>query len=230
MKSIFKNIKNYFVNINSYKTVTVNKSVFSVIDTETTGLDVREGHRIVSIGATKIKNLKIVTETLDELVNPERKISQRSIDIHHITDAKVKNKPTLRQLDNKIFKFIDGTILVGHNLKFDINFIIKSAPLTVISHKVKHLISIDTILLTAGLYPTLKSFELSYLCKHFKIKTKDQVRHSAVGDSIVTARLFLFLLDQAKIKNKINNIGGLLKLCKQGDQILYLTNNFNKIH
>jgi len=75
VKNIFNNIKAYFLNINRYKAATVQESIFAVLDTETTGLDVNEGHRIVSIGATKIKNLKITNEIIDELVNPERQIT-----------------------------------------------------------------------------------------------------------------------------------------------------------
>jgi DNA polymerase III epsilon subunit-like protein len=70
VKNIFNNIKAYFVSINRYKTATTQESIFAVLDTETTGLNVNEGHRIVSIGATKIKNLKITNEILDELINP----------------------------------------------------------------------------------------------------------------------------------------------------------------
>ena len=116
MKNIFKNIKAYFVNINRYKTATTQESIFAVLDTETTGLNVNEGHRIISIAATKIKNLKITNEILDELVNPERQISEPSIKIHNITQEQVQNKPVLKKLDEKIYNFLENTVLVGHNL------------------------------------------------------------------------------------------------------------------
>jgi DNA polymerase III subunit epsilon len=229
VKNIFNNIKAYFVSINRYKTATTQESIFAVLDTETTGLNVNEGHRIVSIGATKIKNLKITNEILDELVNPERQISEPSIKIHHITQEQVKKKPVLKELDEKIYNFLKNTVLVGHNLKFDIKFIIKSAPYTTIAHRVKNIVTIDTIYLAAGIYPHLKSYELSFLCENLKIQTKDQTRHSAIGDSVITARLFLHLLEEASKKN-INTIGGILHLCQQGKQIQYLMKDFNKIH
>ncbi len=229
MKNIFNNIKAYFVSINRYKTATTQESIFAVLDTETTGLNVNEGHRIVSIGATKIKNLKITNEILDELINPERKISEPSIKIHHITQEQVQNKPVLKELDEKIYNFLKNTVLVGHNLNFDIKFIIKSAPYTTIAHRVKNIVTIDTIYLAAGIYPHLKSYELSFLCENLKIQTKDQTRHSAIGDSVITARLFLHLLEEASKKN-INTIGGILHLCQQGKQIQYLMKDFNKIH
>jgi len=195
VKNIFKNIKAYFVNINRYKTATTQESIFAVLDTETTGLNVNEGHRIISIAATKIKNLKITNEILDELVNPERQISEPSIKIHNITQEQVQNKPVLKELDEKIYNFLENTVLVGHNLNFDIKFIVSSGPYT----------------------------------KTLKIQTEDQTRHSALGDSVITARLFLHLLEEAGKKN-INTIGGILHLCQQGKQIQILMKDFNKIH
>ena len=229
MKNIFNNIKAYFANINRYKTATTKESVFAVLDTETTGLNVNEGHRIVSIAATKIKNLKITNEILDELVNPERQISEPSIKIHNITQEKVQNKPVLKELDEKIYNFLENTVLVGHNLNFDIKFIVSSGPYTTIAHRVKNIVTIDTIYLSAGIYPHFNSYELSFLCKTLKIQTEDQTRHSALGDSVITARLFLHLLEEAGKKN-INTIGGILHLCQQGKQIQILMKDFNKIH
>ena len=229
MKNIFNNIKAYFVNINRYKAATTQESTFVILDTETTGLNVNEGHRIVSIAATKIKNLKITNEILDELVNPERQISEPSIKIHHITQEQVKNKPLLKELDDKIYNFLENTVLVGHNLNFDIKFIIKSAPYTTLAHRVKNIVTIDTIYLAAGIYPHFKSYELLFLCENLKIQTEDQTRHSALGDSVITARLFLHLLEEAN-KKSVNTIGGILHLCQQGKQIQYLMKDFNKIH
>ena len=229
MKNIFNNIKAYFVNINRYKTATTHESIFAVLDTETTGLNVNEGHRIISIAATKIKNLKITNETLDELVNPERQISEPSIKIHNITQEQVQNKPVLKELDEKIYNFLENTVLVGHNLNFDIKFIVSSGPYTTIAHRVKNIVTIDTIYLSAGIYPHFNSYELSFLCKTLKIQTEDQTRHSALGDSVITARLFLHLLEEAGKKN-INTIGGILHLCQQGKQIQILMKDFNKIH
>jgi DNA polymerase-3 subunit epsilon len=199
VKNIFNNIKAYFVNINRHKTITTQESIFVVLDTETTGLDVNEGHRIVSI------------------------------EIHHITQEQVQNKPALKELDYKIYNFLEKTVLVGHNLNFDIKFIIKSAPYTTIAHRVKNIVTIDTIYLAAGIYPHFNSYELSFLCETLKIQTEDQTRHSALGDSIITARLFLHLLEEASKKN-ITTIGGILHLCQQGKQIQILMKDFNKIH
>ncbi len=201
------------------------------LDTETTGLNVNEGHKIVSVGGIKIKSYQLLEDQiLDELINPERDIPFASRNIHYISDDQVKDKPNIYQLEKKISNFLENTILVGHNVDFDIGFIKKNAAKTSLATTVKKIPSIDTILLAAGLYPSLESYELSFLCDHFRIKTFDQIRHSALGDAIITARLFLFLLDTAKNRNNVHSIGELINLCKQGRQIHYLMSNFNKIH
>jgi len=231
VKNIFKRIRSYLESRKAIRELPLAAATFTILDTETTGLNVDEGHKILSIGAVKIKNdLIINNEILDEFVNPERDIPFASRNIHYITEDKVKNKPNIFQIEKKINDFIGNTILVGHNVDFDISFIKKNAPKTSLASTVKKITTIDTILLAAGLYPSLESYELSFLCDQFRIKTFDQIRHSALGDSIITARLFLFLLDTAKKRNNIQNIGGLMNLCKQGRQIHFLMKDFNKIH
>ena len=231
MKNIFKRIRSFLNNRKALRALAIQDAIFTVLDTETTGLSVNEGHKIVSVGAIKIKNYQLIeNETLDELINPEREIPFASRNIHYISDDQVKDKPNIYQLEKKINNFLESTILVGHNVDFDIGFIKKNAARTSLATTVKRIASIDTILLAAGLYPSLESYELSFLCDHFRIKTFDQIRHSALGDAVITARLFLFLLDTAKNRNNVHTLGELINLCKQGRQIHYLMKNFNKIH
>lgn len=231
MKNIFNRIRSFLDNRKALKQLNINDAIFTVLDTETTGLNVNEGHKIVSVGGIKIKSYQLLEDQiLDELINPERDIPFASRNIHYISDDQVKDKPNIYQLEKKISNFIENTILVGHNVDFDIGFIKKNAAKTSLAVTVKKIPSIDTILLAAGLYPSLESYELSFLCDHFRIKTFDQIRHSALGDAIITARLFLFLLDTAKNRNNAHSIGELINLCKQGRQIHYLMKNFNKIH
>jgi len=231
VKNIFKRIRSFLNNRKALRALAIQDAIFTVLDTETTGLSVNEGHKIVSVGAIKIKNYQLIeNEILDELINPEREIPFASRNIHYISDDQVKDKPNIYQLEKKINNFLENTILVGHNVDFDIGFIKKNAARTSLATTVKRIASIDTILLAAGLYPSLESYELSFLCDHFRIKTFDQIRHSALGDAVITARLFLFLLDTAKNRNNVHTLGELINLCKQGRQIHYLMKNFNKIH
>ena len=230
MKSIFKFIRSYIDTHRLFRGLEINNCSFVILDTETTGLEASKGDKIISLAALKIRNSLIQeNEFLDELINPERDIPWESIKIHHITDEHVRGKPTLPELQSKINLFLKKSILIGHNIEFDKKFIYQDAANSDLSRRMKKITSIDTIYLTAALYPDLENYDLSYLCEHFNIRTNDQIRHSALGDCWITARLFLHLLNKAKEKN-ITTASGLLKLCNQGARLHHLIRNAKKIH
>ena len=230
MKSIFKFIRSYIDTHRLFRGLEINNCSFVILDTETTGLEASKGDKIISLAALKIRNSLIQeNEFLDELINPERDIPWESIKIHHITDEHVRGKPTLPELQSKINSFLKKSILIGHNIEFDKKFIYQDAANSDLSKRMKKITSIDTIYLTAALYPDLENYDLSYLCEHFNIRTNDQIRHSALGDCWITARLFLHLLNKAKEKN-ITTASGLLKLCNQGARLHHLIRNAKKIH
>ncbi|MDC0375795.1 3'-5' exonuclease [Pelagibacteraceae bacterium] len=230
MKSIFKFIRSYIDTHRLFRGLEINNCSFVILDTETTGLEASKGDKIISLAALKIRNSLIQeNEFLDELINPERDIPWESVKIHHITDEHVRGKPTLPELQSKINLFLKKSILIGHNIEFDKKFIYQDAANSDLSRRMKKITSIDTIYLTAALYPDLENYDLSYLCEHFNIKTNDQIRHSALGDCWITARLFLHLLNKAKEKN-ITTASGLLKLCNQGARLHHLIRSAKKIH
>ena len=230
MKSIFNKIKYYFEKQKLFNQVTLEQSNFAILDTETTGLRVSKGDKVVSVASIKISEFKIREDViLDELVNPQIKIPEQSTMIHNIKDEDVKDKPTLIEIEDKILKFIKKSVLVGHNIDFDIKFLKNNAKNTNLANRMKVIQPIDTIHLTAGLFPDLKNYELTSLCEHFNIKADDQVRHSALGDCWLTARLFLFLLNKAKNLG-ITNITGLIKLCDRGLNLHHIIKNAKNIH
>lgn len=230
MKSIFKFIRSYIDTHRLFRGLEINNCSFVILDTETTGLEASKGDKIISLAALKIRNSLIQeNEFLDELINPERDIPWESVKIHHITDEHVRGKPTLPELQSKINSFLKKSILIGHNIEFDKKFIYQDAANSDLSKRMKKITSIDTIYLTAALYPDLENYDLSYLCEHFNIRTNDQIRHSALGDCWITARLFLHLLHKAKERN-ITTASGLLKLCNQGAKLHHLIRNAKKIH
>jgi|TARA_B100000497_G_scaffold40485_1_gene47181 DNA polymerase-3 subunit epsilon len=230
VKSIFNKIKYYFEKQKLFNRVTLEQSNFAILDTETTGLRVSKGDKVVSVASIKISEFKIREDViLDELVNPQIKIPEQSTMIHNIKDEDVKDKPTLIEIEDKILKFIKKSVLVGHNIDFDIKFLKNNAKNTNLANRMKVIQPIDTIHLTAGLFPDLKNYELTSLCEHFNIKADDQVRHSALGDCWLTARLFLFLLNKAKDLG-ITNITGLIKLCDRGLNLHHIIKNAKNIH
>jgi DNA polymerase-3 subunit epsilon len=105
VKSIFNKIKYYFEKQKLFNRVSLEQSNFSILDTETTGLDVSKGDKVISVASLKISNFKIQEDlVLDELVNPQINIPPESTVIHNIKDEDVKGKPTLIEIENKILR------------------------------------------------------------------------------------------------------------------------------
>ncbi len=230
MKNIFKKFKYQIETKKLFNRVSLEQSNFSILDTETTGLHVEKGDQIISIASLKVSDLKIDEQNyLDELVNPNMKIPESSTKIHNITDEQVKSKPSLLEISEKILKFLKKSVLVGHNINFDINFLKENSKGSQLADRMKVIKSIDTIYLTASLFPDLKNYELSNLCEYFNIKTDDQIRHSALGDCIITARLFLHLISIAQTKG-VKNIANLMTLCSQGQNLHHIVKNSKNIH
>jgi len=230
VRNIFKKFKYQIDTKKLFNRVSLEQSNFSILDTETTGLHVEKGDQIISIASLKVSNLKIDEQNyLDELVNPNMKIPVSSTKIHNITDEQVKSKPSLLEISEKILKFLKKSVLVGHNINFDINFLKENSKGSQLADRMKVIKSIDTIYLTASLYPDLKNYELSNLCEYFNIKTDDQIRHSALGDCIITARLFLHLISIAQTKG-VKNIANLMTLCSQGQNLHHIVKNSKNIH
>lgn len=230
MRNIFKKFKYQIETKKLFNRVSLEQSNFSILDTETTGLHVEKGDQIISIASLKVSDLKIDEQNyLDELVNPNMKIPESSTKIHNITDEQVKSKPSLLEISEKILKFLKKSVLVGHNINFDINFLKENSKGSQLADRMKVIKSIDTIYLTASLFPDLKNYELSNLCEYFNIKTDDQIRHSALGDCIITARLFLHLISIAQTKG-VKNIANLMTLCSQGQNLHHIVKNSKNIH
>jgi DNA polymerase-3 subunit epsilon len=230
VKNIFKKIIYQIETKKLFNRVSLEQSNFSILDTETTGLHVEKGDQIISVASLKVSDLKIDEQNyLDELVNPNMKIPESSTKIHNITDEQVKSKPSLLEISEKILKFLKKSVLVGHNINFDINFLKENSKGSQLADRMKVIKSIDTIYLTAGLFPDLKNYELSNLCEYFNIKTDDQIRHSALGDCIITARLFLHLISIAQTKG-VKNIANLMTLCSQGQNLHHIVKNSKNIH
>jgi len=230
VKNIFSKIKYFFEKRKLFNQVSLEQSNFVILDTETTGLNSNKGDKIVSVAALKIYNFEIDKENyLNYLINPGIEIPHTSTKIHGITNEDVKSQPSLLDINKEILLFLKKSILVGHNIDFDIGFIKNDAKGTDLARRMSVIQPIDTIFLSAGLFPDLKNYQLDNLCDFFKIKMDDQIRHSALGDCKITSRLFLLLLKEAKNRG-IKNISGLIKLCEQGKNLHYLIKNSKNIH
>ncbi len=162
----------------------------TVFDTETTGLDPGGGDRIVQIGATRIVAGKLRRhECFERLVDPQRAVSAASLAIHGIDDAKLAGQPRAAQVLPVFHAFARDSVLVGHNAAFDLRFLREAeAEAGVVFDQPV----LDTLLLSAYVHPQQESHSLEAIAARLGVAISG--RHSALGDALVTAEIFLKLI------------------------------------
>jgi len=175
----------------------IGQTEYVIFDVETTGLSPQGGDRIVEIAAVRMKNLKIV-DTFESLVNPQRKIPEEAQQINHITEAMVAEAPAAKEVLPKLIDFVAGACLVGHNIKFDLNFF--CFQLSLIGRKLKEETpAIDTLKMAKMLLPHLTSFRLDHVAHALGVRGKEA--HRALPDAKVTAVVMSRLADIAGDQN-----------------------------
>jgi DNA polymerase-3 subunit epsilon len=163
---------------------------YTVFDTETTGLNPSQGDEILQIGAARIVNSKLLRhESFEQLVDPGRDIPPAGIPIHGITPEMVAGKPPITQVLPAFHRFASDTVLVAHNAAFDMRFLqLKEAATDLhFDHPV-----LDTLLLSAVVHPQQESHQLEDIAERFGVTVVG--RHTALGDAMVTAEVFLKLI------------------------------------
>ena len=164
--------------------------IYTVFDTETTGLNPSQGDEIIQLGAARIVNGKLLRqESFEQLVNPGRLIPAAGIPIHGITQDMVEGKPDITEVLPAFYAFAQDTVLVAHNAAFDMKFLQLQEIHTdlVFNHPV-----LDTLLLSAVVHPNQESHGLETIAERFNIAVLG--RHTALGDAMVTAEVLLRLI------------------------------------
>lgn len=160
---------------------------YTVFDTETTGLDPSSGDEIISIGAVRIVNNRLLRqEAYDQLVDPRRKMSKESIVITGIDPSMLEGQPTIDKVLPTFHRFCEDTVLVAHNAAFDMRFLQLKEEQTGVRFSQPVL---DTLLLSAVLHPNLNSHKLEAIAERFGVNVLG--RHTALGDAFVTGEVFL---------------------------------------
>jgi len=164
-----------------------------VLDTETTGLSVSEGHRIVEIGCIELKDLIPTKNKFHCYLNPERKVSQEAFKVHGYSDEFLSRQKKFEEIADEFLKFIKGKRLVIHNAEFDISHLNNEFALLG-KNKVNEEI-IDTLQIARNKFPG-SSISLDALCKRYNIDNSRREKHNAVIDCELLSKVYINLLDQ----------------------------------
>ena len=164
-----------------------------ILDTETTGLSVRDGHRIVEIGCIELKNLVPTQKKFHSYLNPERKVSEKALEVHGYTDDFLSTQKKFKEVVDEFLNFIDGKRLIIHNAEFDISHL--NHELEILGKKKINNEIVDTLVLARDKFPG-SSISLDALCKRYRIDNSKRVQHTALIDCDLLSKVHINLIDQ----------------------------------
>ena len=165
-----------------------------VLDTETTGLSVRDGHRIVEIGCIELDNLVPTKNVFHVYLNPERKVSEKAFEVHGYTDEFLSNKQKFAEVAEEFLSFIQDKKIIIHNAEFDIGHLNNELSL-IGKPKITNSNIIDTLELARNKFPG-SGISLDALCKRFRIDNSKREKHTALIDCELLAKVYINLIDQ----------------------------------
>ena len=174
-----------------------------VLDTETTGIDPKEGYRIIEIGCVEVVNRRLTGNHFHVYINPGRHIEQEAIEVHGITNEFLADKPTFSQVAQEFVSFIKGAQLVIHNAPFDVGFMdhefgMEASTKGVITNQICDVL--DTLTLARQMHPGQKN-NLDALCKRYGIDNSHRTLHGALLDAEILADVYLLMTGgQTKLK------------------------------
>jgi len=165
-----------------------------ILDTETTGLSVREGHRIVEIGCIEIDDLIPTQNRFHCYLNPERKVSEKALEVHGYTDEFLSTQKKFSEVVDEFLNFIENKRLVIHNAEFDLSHLNNELAL-LSKKKLNSENTIDTLTLARDKFPG-SPISLDALCKRYQIDNSKRTQHTALIDCDLLAKVYINLLDQ----------------------------------
>jgi DNA polymerase-3 subunit epsilon len=213
-----------------------------VLDTETTGISIKEGHRIVEIGCIELENLIPTKNKFHCYLNPERKVSEKALEVHGYTDEFLATQKKFSDIGEEFLNFIKNKRLVIHNAEFDLSHL--NNELAILGKKKIENEIVDTLILARDKFPG-SPVSLDALCKRYRVDNSRRTQHTALIDCDLLAKVYINLIDQkeptlnfqseeAEIKQKNNTIINYYKkIVVPTDEELkkhrdYLKNNLKK--
>ena len=164
-----------------------------ILDTETTGISVKEGHRIVEIGCIELNNLIPTQNKFHCYLNPERKVSEQAFKVHGYNDNFLSKQKRFNEVAEEFLKFINNKRLIIHNAEFDLSHLNNELKLLG-KNKIDNQI-IDTLVLAREKFPG-SQISLDALCKRFRIDNSRRVTHTALIDCDLLSKVYINLIDQ----------------------------------
>ena len=164
-----------------------------VLDTETTGISVKDGHRIVEIGCIELDNLVPTNNKFHCYLNPERKVSEKAFEVHGYSDEFLAKQKKFSEVADKFLEFIDGKKIIIHNADFDLSHL--NNELKILGKKKINNEIVDTLTLARDKFPGSPS-NLDALCKRYRIDNSKRTKHTALIDCELLAKVYINLIDQ----------------------------------
>ena len=164
-----------------------------VLDTETTGISVKEGHRIVEIGCIELENLIPTKNKFHCYLNPGRKVSEKALEVHGYTDEFLSKQKKFGEIGEEFLSFIKDKRIIIHNAEFDLGHL--NNELSIFGKKKIDNEIIDTLILARDKFPG-SPVSLDALCKRYKIDNSKRIQHTALIDCDLLAKVYINLIDQ----------------------------------
>ena len=165
-----------------------------ILDTETTGLSVKDGHRIVEIGCIELDNLIPTSKKFHCYLNPERKVSEKAFEVHGYTDDFLSTKKKFKEIADDFINFINNKRLIIHNAEFDLSHLNNELSLLG-KNKIDKKNVVDTLELARDKFPG-SSISLDALCKRYRIDNSKRTKHTALVDCELLYKVYINLIDQ----------------------------------
>ena len=164
-----------------------------VLDTETTGISVKDGHRLVEIGCIELENLIPTKNRFHCYLNPERKVSEKALEVHGYTDEFLATQKKFLEIVEQFLEFIKDKRLIIHNAEFDLSHL--NNELAILGKKKINNEIVDTLILARNKFPG-SPVSLDALCKRYRVDNSRRTQHTALIDCDLLAKVYINLIDQ----------------------------------
>ena len=174
-----------------------------VLDTETTGISIKDGHRVVEIGCIELENLVPTKNKFHCFLNPERKVSEKALEVHGYTDEFLAKQKKFKDVGDEFLDFIKDARLIIHNADFDLGHL--NNELAILGKKKINNEIIDTLALARDKFPG-SPVSLDALCKKYRVDNSKRVQHTALIDCDLLAKVYINLIDQKEPTLNFKNL------------------------